>query len=116
MTTEKRIRLAKAMGWHKSVSLQGGFQGKGEPKFQTDWFDANNNFQERLPDPWHSAEDCEALIRWLNEYKNIGVVVMLAGGTGTKDVVHVGRNKWLGDDWKTGVCELALKVIEGTSE
>ncbi len=61
--------------------------------------------------PDTDANDTEAVIRWLNEQdRHVKIVTTRHGAA-----VMVGRlsgGLWEGDNWKIGVCELALKVID----
>ena len=77
-----------------------------------------------LPDPENNANDCEALIRWLQE-RGYDIEIWWSGTAYTHRsnvncrVKMKYRSDWerpkegtAYDDWKQGVCELALKVIE----
>lgn len=72
-----------------------------------------------VPDPFTDANDCDALIRHLN---GLGQWVIInhhntkRGGSNIKMGKGISdpAYDWDGDDWKTGVCELALKVLETT--
>ena len=67
----------------------------------------------KLPDPENDANDCEALIVFLNEQ---GWEIEIDFNIGAQGVVMWREDKSLdcyaGNNWKQGVCELALKVIE----
>ena len=76
----------------------------------------NANGTDTLFDPFTDANDCEALIKFLYPEWTVKVVM------GDADSVHLYRRKgaglpkevyWQGhkNDWKQGVCELALKVL-----
>ncbi len=118
---DNRIKLAEAMGWKRgevhTVAVMGA------PISAQRWTDPDGNDRapSSLPDPFTDANDCEALIRWLNEngyrvridHRRLSaqfVEIWRAGTTNWKfgrlyDAVEH-------NDWKTGVCKLALKVIE----
>jgi len=105
---QDRIKLAEAMGWKP---LGGEWDKKGDPP-AWEGPDIIGAFYD-LPDPFTDANDCEALIRWLNEQ---GYQVQVIFGFGVSDQVWIGHNKiQIGEvisDWMHGVCELALKVID----
>ncbi|HEC66879.1 MAG TPA: hypothetical protein ENI23_16510 [bacterium] len=67
-----------------------------------------------MPDSENDANDCEALIRWLwNEHK----VELLISIAEFHSVSWEGGDAWpapeyFGDNWKRGVVELALKVLD----
>ncbi|KKN66729.1 hypothetical protein LCGC14_0468400 [marine sediment metagenome] len=92
MNEEGRILLAEAMGgpiWEAYIN-----PGK-HPE--------NVN----LPDPFTDANDCEALIRWLNERGHHLEIRFYANGD--SDVtIGLPKRIWVGANWKQGVCELAL--------
>ena len=105
--TEKCIKLALAMGL-KSTKFQGKtvFCRK-DSRFAsgyTDWDDFN---------PFKDANDCNALIKHLNE---LGWQVQIRHRSDKTQTVAVskgiGYEMYEGDNWMHGVCELALKVIE----
>ena len=64
-------------------------------------------------DPFTDANDCEALIVFLNEQ---GWEIEIDFNIGAQGVVMWREDKSLdcyaGNNWKQGVCELALKVIK----
>ena len=68
-----------------------------------------------LPNPFKYAGACEVLIRWLNEQ---GYVVTIIHYANDHSEVSIEKHpeglpiEWEGDDWKQGVCELSLKVID----
>lgn len=74
---------------------------------------AQNPGRIDLPDPYTNAKDCEALIKHLN---GKGYDVILGINSNNRHDVDLHKEtKWLchwqGDDWKQGVCDLALKVL-----
>ena len=116
-----RIRLAKLVGWKWepcTSSLdhikdwQGGQWSAPDGELMLDIVG-----REVAPpfDPKNDAHDCEALIRWLNSK---GWPVIIEHLLDRSSVVI--RNSeivynWCYDldrDWKQGVCELALKVLD----
>lgn len=113
-----RIKLAEAMGW-KLIELADGTKYWQAPNEKIE-----GAGQKNPPDPFTDANDCEALIRHLNGQKYD--VEIWHSGNGPE---HGGRcnvscrvkvSPTVGpymreglacDDWKQGVCELALKVL-----
>ncbi len=107
MSDQDRIRLAEAMGW------------ENPHKWRWQKPDADD-YRNEPPDPFTDANDCEALIQWLNEqgygltiepWAN-GHSVAIYSNTQTMNEDTEFVASWAGDDWKQGVCELALKVID----
>lgn len=107
MTEANRIRLAEAMGWKQEIH-QPFANAKGMPY----WRRGDETCSHI--DPFTDANDCEALIKWLwTEHK---VEVEISFGE-FHSVSWMDGEVWpapesFGIDWKQGVCELALKVIE----
>lgn len=110
--TDQRIKLAEFIEWGKSDDRQ-GWSG-----VIPCWF---FNDHDRDFDPRNDANDCEALIRKLND-KNIDVNVWHSGNAQHRCNVPyrvtlwgcatMEKREWAGDDWKHGVCDLAEKIIE----
>lgn len=108
-----RIKLAEAMGWAKCpmrINL-----GRSE-YWQRPNEQLKGAYQSDIPDPFTDANDCNALIKHLNEEGwNLEVVF---GRNGKHYVIlqqfpTAGKSlKWQGDNWMHGVCELALKALE----
>ena len=105
-----RIRLAEAMGWKP---LAGEWDLKSDPK-AWEGPDIIGNYDD-LPDPFTDANDCDALIKHL---ESKGIEVSVEFGI-AEDYVVIRRMPadpdliiWRGDNWKQGVCELALKVLD----
>lgn len=106
VTPEQRIQLAEAMGW-KSTSF-----GWAHPVSKIEY--------ENLPDPENDANDTEAVIRWLK--KTIVREVEINHRDGSMTTVKFrfyekprSSISWQGNNWKQGVCELAMKVIDSDS-
>ena len=97
-----RIKLAEVMGYTKTKHNR--------------WKSpCGKRVDSYPPNPFTDANDCEALIKHL-ESKGIEVTVEFGV---VEDYVVIRRMPadpdlivWRGDDWKQGVCKLALKVIE----
>jgi len=113
---EARIKLAEAMGWRHSTYDSPSFVNADVMVQKPCWYSPDHGVpQIKIPDPFTDANDCEALIKHL-ESKGIEVTVEFDI---TEDYVVIRRIPadpnlliWKGDDWKQGVCELALKVLE----
>lgn len=115
MTREQeRIRLAERMGW---LNIKGWTESPMSGKHPYDrWYRRGEDKQyDYLPfNPFTDANDCEALIRHLNEagyflyvgWKSDAALAQLLRSDGE----FVGE--YAGNDWKQGVCELALKVLD----
>ena len=109
---EKRIKLAKAIGWtnHAVDSVHTWMP----PKY-SEYHKTFARSEIYLPDPFTDANDCHVLIKHLN---GLGWNVQITHGR--RGMAHVifqqptaGESySWDGDNWMHGVCELALKVIE----
>lgn len=115
-----RIKLAEAMGWNnitdKYLDVDTNLHAFGGFPPET----RSYGVRSPLPDPFTDANDCEALIQWLNGLGYaVDITIMSSGDTllisrsvGNADVGYsVDTERWKGDDWKQGVCELALKVL-----
>ena len=120
MVNQDRIRLAEAMGWNlvEQSGIMPMYQWQG-PNGETcgHWDSGAGRTKVDIPlpfNPEHDANDCEALIRWLND-QHISVTISARtaiGVTGVRFDHDNGVSKeWKCDDWKQGVCELALKMI-----
>lgn len=106
-----RIKLAEAMGWKR-----------GETGDRL-WFKGTRCcFESGLPNPFTDANDCEALILWLSDTHSLAIDIIrmpkptdLELGNRAFWFVKARRPDLQGssyDDYKIGVCELALKVLE----
>ena len=129
MSKQERVELAEWMGWTecfevpedevvmtptKRYSLMGTAPGETDPVYSF------------LPDPRNDASDCEALINHLRKMgygwtiepwpDDIQVSLYANAAGDIADAEYI--DTWKGADWKTGVCELALKVRQesGTNE
>ena len=124
MTDADRIRLAEAMGWKCGPVHTVAVMGRQIPAQR--WIDPEGNdlSPAALPDPANDANDCEALIRWLQE-KGYDIEIWWSGTAYTHRsnvncrVKAKYRSDWeritegkAYDDWKHGVCELALEVLK----
>ena len=101
-----RIKLAEAMGWKQMVSTPGNWYPPGLPP-------QANALGHTLPDPFTDANDCEALIKWLTE-QGYTVVIQIWDTEALVDLETIDNRPNLKgncDDYKQGVCELALKVL-----
>ena len=105
MNDKDRIRLAEWMGWTWST-------------WRDKWLTPDKKTITELPDPFTDANDCEALIIHLGSLglgvdiyrrpwmKSESVIVYFQG-----EPVGWKEQRWQGNDWKQGVCELALKIL-----
>lgn len=106
---QNRIKLALLVGWTRDE------QWKGWVLHITEKQRDIVRDPDLLPDPFTDANDCDALIKHLNGQ---GYDVQCIHGHREPAVVRTIRTsdwdceEWSGDDWKQGVCELALKVID----
>lgn len=121
-----RIKLAEALGWHSIrdhgdrdiVGLSAGYQA--EDTTRRDPSDYYWKSAQRLPDPFTDANDCEALIKHLNS--KLWTVSVFFGLAGNFEVSVVSGNRGeycheiQCDDWKQGVCELALKFLNTATD
>jgi len=106
--TEERIKLAEAMN-----VFDFAFNRERCPD---DWTD-DQVWEMCRFNPFQDANDTEALIRWLNGqgfeprinfWVSHAEVRLDHNGHPDGPKIH----RWDGQNWKTGVCELALKVIQ----
>lgn len=111
------IRIAEAMGYSREHS------GISQDPFSWMWRDPNRSViactfnDEGCPfRPEISHDDCHALIEWLNKDRNIGVMVLQPGGVNTLRHVHVGRRKCTCDDYRLGIVELTLKILDSETQ
>ena len=68
----------------------------------------------KLPDPENGANDCHALIKYLNGLGYEPKCEWRKSRNGAFVEIRRGEyyDAWQGKNWMHGVCELALKVIE----
>ena len=110
---EDRIKLAEAMGYKTTRQTEEWHGPTWEglcPLGERTW---------RLPDPFTDANDCEALIRFLGA-RGMGIDIYMRPWMDAESVVVYMQGepvdwkerRWTGDDWKQGVCELALAVLK----
>lgn len=122
---EDRIKLAEARGWTRHEYGPDDRLAKlpeGNSSGGTFWLRHGDEYLLKdLPDPEHDANDCEALIKHLNcrgwdvdiwwsgnsePRCNVACRVKARFRDGSKERYDIPC-----DNWKQGVCELALKVI-----
>lgn len=117
-----RIKLAESIGWkwHPAAGRPNDDMGRWEFKGMfLDWSTKAN-----LPfDPFTDANDCNALIIHLLKLGYFIEIKLNPDDVAAKaswmraeieasDPNANGCFNWTGDDWKQGVCELALKVLD----
>ena len=109
---ERRFKLAEAMGWKTGRTDTVVVMGKPIP--HTRWIDPDGNDRAQCPDPENNANDCEALIRWLETAYLIWITIRF--GCNQQASINMNNDEcehyWSGDNWKQGVCELALKLLD----
>ena len=114
LTNPNRVKLAEAMGWHKATSLDIWCRPEDQKR------QGKNYTNGELPDPYTDANDCEALIWWLERAHLIWLTVGFGCGQQADiDAYYDDGDSefhWAGDDWKQGVCELALKVLDSVGD
>jgi hypothetical protein len=109
------------MGW-KKVTTRYDFEYGQPPR----WRDPNRGLTEQagtgcnyvsdLPDPLTDANDTEAVMHHLKER---GYMVSIDFWAGEVSIAHENATPgmiWEGCDWKTGVCELASRLIGGRDD
>ena len=110
---EKCIKLALVMGWTHVPAVGPYAFIRWKVKDGED-IGLMNNIQPF--DPFTDANDCNALIRFLQSKEYEPTIAFRIG----YDVVTMhDRPKilsWQGDNWMHGVCELALKVSDRTEQ
>lgn len=117
---ERRIRLAEAMYETEENSLVIG--ASRELMWLTDENGkAMTETIRAIPDPFTDANDCEALIRFMAEKHGTIFTIWYPCADQTsvccsRDGYITDRLQWHGEDWKQGVCELALRVLDTDRE
>ena len=119
MNNQDRIRLAEAMGWKwslRNVTYKTGQWTSPDGVESEVWC-----YHESLPfDPFTDANDCDAVIAKLNDegyWFEMRLHWPAIGHFVTLHHIAAGKSgEWQGDDYKTGVCELALKVLGKSDE
>ena len=102
--------------------LPDDFQGWGEYKDAIEKHDGEvlKILLALIPDPFTDANDCEAVISWLNENGYAIVRGQYANDLGLGHVHLFGdrlKLRWKGknEDNGSGVCKLALRLIRATT-
>ena len=112
---QDRIKIAEAM-----ELLPDDFQGWGEYKDAIEKYDGEvlKILLALIPDPFTDANDCEAVISWLNEN---GYAIARGQYVNGRGHVHLFGDRlklrWKGknEDNGSGVCKLALRLIRATT-
>ena len=108
------IRIAEAMGWIRTKGHT-EYPMSGRHPFET-WSQRGGKVYDYLPfNPKTSHADCHALIEWLRAEKNCPVRVEYTL-LNNRDLVEI----WIDgnyyarsiDDYRLGVVELTLKLLE----
>ena len=113
-----RIRLAEAMGWKWDESVRPR-DFEGFPHWPC-WITPNKDKwfgPSHMPDPENDANDCDALIDHLKSLdwtyqiqgckQSVAVFIWREDDDG-----EIEDHAYRGDDWKQGVVELAIKVLD----
>lgn len=103
-----RIKLAKAMGWELILYPNDGPMWRLK---NTNWARFKNP-----PDPFTDANDCEALIAWLNK-EGYEVDVLFWPESDATVIVKSNNNlRFFNEDtimdWKASIARAALKVLD----
>ena len=119
------IRIAGAMGWERRTRILDANESPqvactGEPVQITEWLHPNgiDSPYSRLPfSPLTSHADCHALIEWLRAEKGLQVAVLYYEGENIVQLIEPGSGKaatdaYEGPDYRLGVVELTLKLLE----
>ena len=107
-----QIKLAEARGYESVAPSDSSYE------VYTWMYKGKRYFEWDLPAPFTDANDCEALIKFMHSEHGVLFTIwypMAEDQTAvdcSRDGYVLDRTKWQGDDWKQGVCELALKVLE----
>ena len=122
--TENRIRLAEWQGWTHIRMKYVAMDKRSYPFGCVPGNVNDTHLKEQIPDPYTDANDCEALIRhlrkrgWLIRIEDQGTPASPLMPVVAWLTIHAHRpfrvHRWRGpcDDYKQGVCELALKVLD----
>ena len=108
----QRIKLAEFVGWE----VESGY-------VTPHGYSPDVATLRPLPAPRNDANDCEALIRKLNESRiDVYIECTVSSALGNSHRVQaydcdkcVALDTYVGDDWKHGVCDLAEKIIDQAS-
>ena len=113
------IRIAEAMGWIYTKGERISPLGHRDP-FNTWHMRGEDKLWNYLPfNPLTSHDDCHALIEWLNG-RGFDVDRTMRKNRG-KHSVRIGSAStiaqfWDGDDYRIGVVELTLKILDESDE
>lgn len=105
-----RIKLAEAIGWTFNGSEE--ISGSHEDRFR--WTGPDGVRSNYGPDPFTNANDCEALIMFLNG-RGCNVTIEFFPSHVEVEIRYpnsVYCERADSQNWKRTVCELALKVLE----
>ena len=110
------IRIAEAMGWIYTKGERISPLGHRDP-FNTWHMRGEDKLWDYLPfNPLKSHDDCHALIEWLNGRgyevhlfirQHRSLVTFLSGAW---------ANGWQGSDYRIGIVELTLKLLDESDE
>jgi hypothetical protein len=122
MSDQDRVRLAEAMGWTKIDEALYGKPPEGWRAPYPRWPDSETTMRKpvgnvwkwKIPDPFTDANDCEALIRRLNDRGYKITIEFLVSHVEIEitypDSVYCERGD--GQNWKLLLCNLALQAID----
>lgn len=121
MTDADSIKLAEFCGWRwEPLEKPSTNTGKWYPPESSPIYQGPDDFiyGKDKPDlvftPHTDANDCEALIRALNEAGyNVDISIRRNGKHSVRIIMGHEPVFVDNDDYKQGVCELALKVLDG---
>ena len=113
------IRIAAAMGWIYTKGERISPLGHRDP-FNTWHMRGEDKLWDYLPfNPLKSHDDCHALIEWLNGRGFHATIHYMIGGSAGVRIEHDWEDVdllWSGDDYRIGVVELTLKILDESDE